>query len=533
MGVLLLAAIFGFLFLMSAMDAFHDANAGPRLPFPLPPFEAAVGILMLFHLIMVLFSFTSTPSLFRDADANFLFPSPLDPFTVIRSILLNRGMFLLGAFLLYAGFYFSMFGARTAYALKAILTVKCQYGMIVYLLMIFLVATGILFLSTYIGFRAFRKKYVWQKFWAAFLCVLAVPVYLLWNDGLRSMHEGHKFLAGFINGLEEPAPYWLLLPLRGLTDAAVLTFNGWTSAICFGFAFWFIVLIVSHELLRRSTPFLYEYASFRAQNRPLAGFGRSASWNDVRKRWLEKVAKQGTLQKRKIPLLDQWTPQGAGAIFWRDLIIYWRQHSSSLITLCCSVAVLPLAIRFFTPDRKLERILFAGYTIAQSGFVMLFFTTCIMSLVDSLKKIDIQKALPLTGRTILLFESLPALLVIFLLELVLAVIALGFAPQYWDKILFYCFVSVSFVPVMNMALVWFMLTNPDTSDPIQRILHGALLTPFFIGPLVPGGVVLVALLVMKTPLVLTAVIVIAANALLWMLLMSIVGRKYENFNPTD
>ncbi|GIV11254.1 MAG: hypothetical protein KatS3mg020_0745 [Fimbriimonadales bacterium] len=515
------------------------------LPTELQPAQIAarsLGIVLIVHWFYVVL--TVIPSIFRPAqiliqesDVHYLFTMPLKPITLFRGIILIRG--LLGAlfFMVLLVFYIVMFGGANLRMMAMIQQpAASSWALLFYPLLYLLVFTAALLGSVAmeameVAGRSRRKVWAWGLIGWAVGCVLLVGG-RMWYIGAQDGVGFTELLGQAVNWA--PAYVWLL-PVRALADAALVLYNGFTPAMGFGFAFWLLSAAMGNATLNRYQSRLYEVGALLARK----GAHAKAVQRDPYRVFLERKAERAANKPvRTLRWLERWTPRGALALLWRDLLITWRASGWANFLVIGILAVLPVALMLLTqftanPERDLRAALRIIYVSAQAIAVFLIAFGAYYGMTDMLRRVEWQKPLPFSPRSVVIVESLPTVVLFSLSQLFTVVAASALFPQDWLFWLGGSLVAVSWAIVLQMAMLWIALVNPDPTDYTQRLLTGVLMVPalFFSGA--PGLGVWVLGVVFKWNLLLSAGLACAANLFVGMVLTAVNSALYEKFSPVD
>lgn len=516
------------------------------LPTELQPAQIiarSLGIVLIVHWFYVVL--TVIPSVFRPAqilvqesDVHYLFTTPLKPITLFRGIILIRG--LLGAlfFMVLLALYLAMFGGQNLRMMAMIQQpAASSWAVLVYPLLYLLVFTAALLGSVAIeameiAGRSRRKVWAWGLIGWAVASVLLVGG-RMWY--VAAQGGGGAFIELLGQAVDWTPAYMWLLPVRALADAALVLYNGFTPAMGFGFAFWLFGAWLGNATLARYQDRLYEVGASLARK----GAQAKAVQRDPYRVFLERKAESAANKPvRTLRWLERWTPRGVLALLWRDLLITWRASGWGNLIVIMILAVLPVALMLLTqmtanPERDLRTALRIVYVAAQSLSVFFIAFGAYYGMTDMLRRVEWQKPLPFSPRSVVIVEALPTVVLFSLSQLFTVLVASSLFPQDWLFWLGGSLVAVSWAIVLQMAMLWIALVNPDPTDYTQRLLTGVLMVPalFFSGA--PGLSVWILGVVFKWNLLLSAGLAFSANLFVGMVLTAVNSTLYEKFSPVD
>ncbi|MCS6922746.1 MAG: putative ABC exporter domain-containing protein [Fimbriimonadales bacterium] len=503
----------------------------------------SVGIVLLVHWFYVVF--TLIPSVFRPAqiliqesDVHYLFTTPLKPLVLFRGIILIRG--LLGAlfFMVLLILYLLMFGGSS---LRMLATAQSPevgaWAMLIYPVLYLLVFTTALLGSVAleameIAGRGRRKYWAWGLIGWAVACVAVVGGRLWFTMGQDAELPWSVRIGTAIDWL--PA-YLLLLPVRALADAALVLYNGFTPALWFGLVFWLAGTLMGNAALVRYQDRLYEVGASLARK----GAQARAAQRDPYRVYLERKAESiAHKPRRTLRWLEQWTPRGVWALLWRDLTIMWRASGWSNLLVIMIIGVLPLGLMWLVlqgvdPSRNLRLLLRILYAIGQSMVVFFMAFGAYYGMADMLRRVEWQKPLPFSPRAVVIVESLPTVVVFALAQVLTVALCSLLFPYDWLFWLGGSLVAISWCIVLQMAMLWIALVNPDPTDYTQRLLTGVLMVPALFLSGAPGLSIWILGVALDWHLLLAAGLAFAANLFVGMVLTGINSALYEQFSPVD
>ncbi|GIV04490.1 MAG: hypothetical protein KatS3mg016_0065 [Fimbriimonadales bacterium] len=514
----------------------------PELP-PEALMARLLGVILIIHWFYVVF--TVIPSVFRPAqilvqesDVHYLFTTPLKPLTLFRGLILIRG--LLGAlfFMLLLVIYLLMFsGANLRMMAMAQQPAVGAWALLIYPMLYLMVFTTALLGSIAleameISGRSRRQQWAWGLILWAVACVATVGG-RMWVMRTQIADQGFGTLVG--QAVDWLPAYLLLLPVRALADAALVLYNGFTPALGFGFVFWLTGVLLGNLALIRYQDRLYEVGALLARR----GTQARARQRDPFRAYIERKAESASRKPlRTLRWLERWTPRGVWALLWRDMLITWRASGwGNLLTLAI-IGVAPIVLMGLVkvsanPERDLRVVLRVLYSVAQATVVFFVAIGAYYSMTDMLRRVEWQKPLPFSPRAVVAVESLPTVIFFALAQLLTVLLASGLFPQDWRFWLSASLVAISWCVVLQMAMLWIALVNPDPTDYTQRLLTGVLMVPalFFSGA--PGLGIWILGIALQWNLLLAAGFAFAANLFVGLILTAVNSALYENFSPVE
>lgn len=497
-----------------------------------------IGLHMLYIVLGILPAFSRGQfSYFVEGDVNFLFPTPVRPVSLFRGLLLARGAIGTLFLMLFLFFYLLMSGGRSLRQLAMVAEPQASgWAVLIYLPLFMLMSLSLLWLGVAVRLMEEHRPRIRWWFWAGILGWALLSVGLVGGHTWVLVQQQEMGPAAALQASFDWLPaYVCLLPVRALSDAMLVIYQGWTPAIGLGLLFWLGVLLWADGRIAREGGRLYELASQMAQRG--ARF-RAARHDPVRIMYQNALERMGKRNRpvRTLRWLERWTPRGVWALLWRDLLLSWRLQGWGLVfllLLLIALPAIPLGIVRYTVEKN-------PLTLAKLIYVMIQYIVVLMTamgsyygIADLLRRVDFQKPLPFSSHAVVLMESLPTAVLFLTVQLVVSLIATLFFPQAWSFWLGMGLALASFAPVLQMAMWMMAFLNPDPNDYTQRLVLGLLIFPVILLAGLPGGLILGVGLALKISPLLVAPIVIAANLSVGAILVAINSRLYEQFNPVD
>jgi hypothetical protein len=494
-----------------------------------------VAVITLCHLFLVLYILPSAKHLFiifSDVDVANLYPAPLERWRVFRFFLFTRSFLVaflfLGAMAVYIPFFF-----RIAMP-KIFFVVQLQHQIVWIVLYIFLILTavaGLMFWRLVVDIRTVFgsiHRYSFRLIMTIFLGVITtnvvVSLYVSYTAGYDAFH-------GLAIAVESFPLNIILAPFRVFADLflnnpELVSFQNMIAAML-----WIFFACSGYKALQSQSNDLYEYGARLAAHRAhLVAQMRNPAL------MLKENRTEGKEALRLPWLMNKLTLRGAGAIFWRDMIVAWRSlgitirwfHRFLLFSVVfgwASISWMHLPIR----NAAVWTIAIATMGIS----IFAFAVASTMGLSHILQRVEVQKPMPLSAQNTVTMHILLWTMVIWMVTFMPFVAAAILFIQHWMKILFVMIVGWSFAHTILSAYFWVTLYNPDQNDPIQRMYGGIFGLLLSIVSMIPGGVVLTILSLLHLPLVIQLVGIIAINLCSSALLHYLSARKYVNFVPSE
>jgi len=352
---------------------------------------------------------------------------------------------------------------------------------------------------------------------------------------LSRLPEEFAFLTALGKAVDWLPAYVLLLPVRGLADAAIVLYQGFTPAMGVSFALWLVGVLLANRALVRYQDALYEVGASLARK----GAAARASQRDPLGTYLQRKAEAVSAKPlRTLRWLERWTPRGALALLWRDLLITWRASGWGNLLIVALMAAAPvglaLLIHYTAPsERDVRLALKIAYAVAQALTAFFIAFGAFYGFTDMLRRVEWQKPLPFSPRAVMVVESLPSVVFFAASQLLAALVISLWFPGDWLFWLGSSVVATSWAIVLMMAMLAIALINPDPTDYTQRLLSGVLMVPALLFSGAPGAAIWLLGVGLQWNLWLMVGLSCLTNLFAALALTAFNGALYEKFSPID
>jgi hypothetical protein len=521
----------------------NPARAQPDMLQPQRLMLRSIGLVVIIHWFYVVF--TIIPSVFRPAyalvqesDVHYLFTTPLKPLALFRGMILIRGLFGALFFLMLLAVYLLLFGGARLRLLATVQEpVAPAIALLCYPVLYLLVFSTSLLWSIALEAMEITGRSVrsWVSRllvgWAALSFALTAG-YLVY---LRCSLDEFAFLTALGEAVDWLPAYVLLLPVRGLADAAIVLYQGFTPAMSVSFALWLVGVLLANRALVCYQDVLYEVGALLARK----GAAARASQRDPLGTYLQRKAEAASAKPlRTLRWLERWTPRGVWALLWRDLLITWRASGWGNLLMVALMAAVPVGLALLihytaSPERDMRLALKIAYAVVQAMTAFFISFGAFYGFTDMLRRVEWQKPLPFSPRAVMVVESLPSVVFFAGSQLLAAsVISLWF-PSAWLFWLGSSVVATSWAIVLMMAMLAIALINPDPTDYTQRLLSGVLIVPALLLTGAPGAAIWLLGVGLQWNLWLMVGLACLTNLFAAFALTAFNGALYEKFSPID
>lgn len=240
-------------------------------------------------------------------------------------------------------------------------------------------------------------------------------------------------------------------------------------------------------------------------------------------------ARRGKVKARRSRWISRINAFGPWALLWKEAIISVRSTFSIIIVM----TIMSLAI-------SLLPVLASGRDIGQFFVIAQAFAVFIMSsalsqagFIEMLRRVDVQKPLPFSFTTTVLFEVLAKALPAAAISWIGCIVVIIARPSMWQSAIGSA-IAMPFLAILLCAVTCLItILFPDIDDPTQRSFRGLMNLVCVVVTGAPAvGVFVVTIAIGLSPILAglaAAVINIGISALV----TSLAGNQYAQFNPSE
>lgn len=244
------------------------------------------------------------------------------------------------------------------------------------------------------------------------------------------------------------------------------------------------------------------------------------------------VAEQAREGKFKVK--SRWytriTALGASALLWKEVVIQIRS-TGKMIYLFAPMVVLMTLVPVLMPARDGPAGILLLFMMGM-GVFMIGMAGMQSGFIELLQRVDMQKPLPFSPATIVLWEILSKGITSAVVIFLSAVVAVVVNPSLWPYVLAGIIAMPTLGVLMSAALFIVIILFPDVDDPTQRSFRG-LMTLLGMAILCLPGVGLFAVLLIFLNPALAAIAWAVVNLGITMVAAALGGNLYAQFNPSE
>lgn len=492
--------------------------------------DAVVFCAFLFITFFLALGSLSTRNSFRPADVDVLFPTPVEPklvlvFRILRDYLITL---LAPIFFIIVGFRPAAMGVKSlqnASANPESIQQTMRVGILAWLLLAFSWVCINYAASLFVNrsdLASSRNRKILG--WGLGVILIGVCAYISWQATTFRTWEDWVALS------ESPV-------LRVIFFTATLAMwmvhgvvNGELLPLLAGFGGLIFIILSCIKLSMTQAGWMYDQAAVKgfdsADARKLQQSGDTIGLTVAQ-------ARQGKVKASRGKWLTRWTLPGPRALLWKEAIISFRS-TWFLILLFGAISIFMTLMPILTASSEHAKT--AGFVFLMMQALGVFMSSSALSqagFIEMLRRVDVQKPLPFSFSTTILFEvlakSIPAAVVAWICSLV----ALVARPELWQSAIAGIIVMPFLATLICLVTCLTTLLFPDFEDPSQRGFRGVMNFVGVVAACSPGALVFVGMVAVGVSPILAAVVTAGLKTGVAALVASITGSQYAQFNPSE
>jgi len=306
--------------------------------------QGLVAVAVLLHGWFLVFrmapaALDATRSVIQASDVDYLFATPLPSLRLFWGLALARAAAGALSLLLPMAVYVLLVvegAARETHLMRA--PAGVALALLAYPLLCVVVygaglLWGVVLEDAELSGRGVRRWVAWGLWGWTALCLALLVVR---TGGLAL--AGTDLRAALGQAMDWQPLYALLLPVRGLADAAMARYVGVSPAVGYGFLPWLGALLIASGFLLWRRARLYEVCASLAQAR----VAEQRAESDPYGAYLQARAERHADRRLRTPAgFTRWTPRGARALLWGEWLTLWRAHAFGVMLALLSLTLTP------------------------------------------------------------------------------------------------------------------------------------------------------------------------------------------------
>jgi len=307
--------------------------------------------------------------------------------------------------------------------------------------------------------------------------------------------------------------------------------NAWVPGIAGGIALVSIIGIGIWAALSQVS-WLYDQASVK-------GF-KNAGIRELQKKGdtagiMAEYARMGKIKRGRISTwISTKTFKGPSAIIYKELLLFFRTQIATTILFMVIVGLIGPMFLWAIPDTrgfKFTGLIYLGIT-----GMMLLVTALSLSqtnYVETLRRVDLTKPLPFAPAKTVFYEVAAKALPPMVVSLVPFLIGFCIKPSLWDYHLTGMVLGPSFMLLTASLSFLVIVLFPDVDDPTQRGFRGMIMMLGLLMVAIPATGLMAGAVALSIPLSPVALIGAGINFGLSLVLATIAGGLFADFNPSE
>ncbi|MGV3617586.1 MAG: putative ABC exporter domain-containing protein [Fimbriimonas sp.] len=324
----------------------------------------------------------------------------------------------------------------------------------------------------------------------------------------------------------------VFFPATLATAAVMSALSGqWVLAVA-GFGGLLMVILLSLAVAMTQVPYLYDQAAakgFDAAN--MRNLQRSGDTYGM-------VAEQARKGKIRSGRFSRWVGRlqmrGASALLWKELLLQSRGalwQYALIGPIVIAFVVLPVWGGSHGASVGPSKALLLGFL--GGSVLMLSLQTATSGFIELLRRVDLQKPLPLSSTATVFWEVLAKTVPTTLVCTIACLGVLFVDPRLWDIALGAIFIAPSLSLVLTAVVLLVTVLFPDIDDATQRNFRGLMMMLGCVIAASPGAAVVGVLVYFGINGLIIALPAVALNVGVAIGVSAIAGGLYAGFNPSE
>ena len=500
--------------------------------FQLSPHLIATFSFMAFMLLSIFFALAifGFKNTFRQSDVDVLFPTPISSRVVMFFRLFREYALTLLLPLVIAIFTLQpaigVFNAVKKNDPQA-LTHLIRGGLIAWLLMALAWISISYALSFFVAKNEKRTRVIVHTVgWALFIVIVSVFGFVGFEMNAAPSLEtlSQSFSAPWLRTL-------MFMP-SAATAIVMGGFNGSMISTLGGVAVFGVIIFGCLAYSAKLSDWMYDQAATKGfQGQAMKDFQRKGDYASM----MAERARQGKVGKsRMAKRVSNWNFRGGWTLIYKEILIqsrigFWVNFFFLLLSTAFGLMFLSI------PETRSGKPLGPYLYLAMTGFMAVNMSSLqsYSGFVETLRRVEVMKPLPLTSAQIAFYETTSKAAVAMFMALMPFVFGLIYKPFIWQ----YHVAGMIAAPSLSLALVsavfLIVVLFPDFDDPTQRSFRGIMQLIAMVIIMAPTALIFIGLLVVGWSPVIPALICLGINIGITAILSTFAGRFYADFNPSE
>jgi hypothetical protein len=475
-----------------------------------------------------IFGFRNT---FKQADVDVLFPTPISTKVVMFFRLFRDYAITLFLPMLIALFTFQ-FGVGALNAVKKsdpqTLNVLIRGGLVAWILLSLAWISVSYSICFFVAKNEKRSRLITNGIGLAIFFVVALVFGSIWMNMSAN--------PSFDTVVQSTSAPWIRAIMIIPSAATAIVMGGFNGSILasVGGATVFIALIVGCLTYSANlSGWMYDQAATKGtQGQAMKDFQRKGDMMAVaaERARTSNFGKKNRLAKK----VANWNFRKGWTLIYKEILI--QSRIGFWLNVIFLVAISGFGIMFLLlPDSRAGSQVGPYLYLGMTGFMSVNMSSiqAFSGFVETLRRVEVMKPLPLTSAQIAFFETTAKAMVAMFMSFVPFVIGMIYQPKIWQ----FHIAGMIAAPSLSLALVsaifLIVVLFPDFDDPTQRSFRGIMQLIAMAVIMAPTAITFIGFAVLHWSPIVPALACLGINLGVTAILTTIAGRFYADFNPSE
>ncbi len=331
------------------------------------------------------------------------------------------------------------------------------------------------------------------------------------------------------------SPLWMKVIMFLPSSATAIVMGGFSQspmASLVGISVMVVTIWVGLTNAAKLSGWMYDQAATKGnQGQAIRDLQRKGDYSAI---FAEK-ARQGKIGKGRLAMrMAHWKFRKGWTLIYKEILIQSRIGfwvNLLLLLMTTGFGAMFLYIPTYSGNGGLGTYMYLGIT----GFMAVNMSSiqAYTGFVETLRRVEVMKPLPLTSAQIAFFETAAKSVTSMFMAFLPFAFGLIVRPSIWPFHVAGMIAAPSLSIALVAAIFLIVVLFPDFDDPTQRTFRGLMQLIALVIVLVPTTLIFVGFLAIGMSPLVPALISFLVNIGLTVLLTTIAGRFYADFNPSE
>ena len=508
-----------------------EKEIGKNFHFGNQAIETVIFIVFMIVSIFFALSMFGFRNTFKQADVDVLFPTPISTKVVMFFRLFRDYALTLFLPLLIALFTYQ-FGIGALNAVKKSdpqnLSNLIRGGLVAWILLSLAWISISYSVCFFVAKNEKRSRLITNSIGISIFLAVALVFGSIW----MKMNANPSFET-VVQSTSEP---WLRAIMIIPSAATAIVMGGFNGSLLasIGGAFVFVALIVGClKYSANLSGWMYDQAATKgSQGQAMKDFQRKGDMMAIaaERARTSNFGKRSRLAKK----VANWNFRKGWTLVYKEILI--QSRIGFWLNIIFLVAISGFGIMFlFLPESRSGAQVGPYLYLGMTGFMGVNMSSiqAYSGFVETLRRVEVMKPLPLTSAQIAFYETAAKAMVAMFMSFVPFVIGLAYQPKIWQ----FHFAGMIAAPSLSLALVsaifLIVVLFPDFDDPTQRSFRGIMQLIAMAVIMAPTAIAFIGFGVLHWSPIIPALICLGINLGVTLVLTTIAGRFYADFNPSE